>query len=296
MQHPKSGIRKSSAFVLRRDDAKWKTRIPRIGTNYCCATKHQPSLNRSLSDDASNEHPEPARWAKIGENWCNSCLASELTRLGILVVLICCSNPFLGLAAETNSDSDVPTSSLHPPRGEILPSFWEENGTLVILGGICLLAVIALCVWLFTRPKPPVIVPFAVVARKELEALRPQPENGLLLSRASQILRHYIGAVFGWPAGELTTAEFSHGLLSDPKVGPELAGEASKFLRACDIRKFAPLPPSTPDGVIAQAMRIIDLTESRLTELNRSAVAAVPDTNLKSPSQMDQRGRMASGA
>src|SRR5690349_10710498 len=57
-------------------------------------------------------------------------------------------------AAETNGASDLPASSLQPPRGEIPPSFWEQYGTWIILASLLLLCWIALGVWLMARPKP----------------------------------------------------------------------------------------------------------------------------------------------
>lgn len=178
------------------------------------------------------------------------------------------------IAADTSDPADLPASSLRPPRDEILPSFWEQYGTLIILGAVLILALAALAGWLLTRPKPQVQVPFGVQARIELEPLRQNPEDGPLLSRTSQILRRYLAAMFGLPPGELTTSEFCRMVLSDPKIGAELGRETSEFLQACDLSKFSPSPPGLPPGVVNRALDLIDRADKRLAESNR--VAATP--------------------
>ena len=58
-----------------------------------------------------------------------------------------------------------------------------------------------------------------VQARAALEPLRGQSENGALLSRVSQILRHYVAAAFDLPPGELTTVEFCGAIASHTRGG-----------------------------------------------------------------------------
>jgi hypothetical protein len=197
--------------------------------------------------------------------------------LRILAILAYPWTSFLTLAADTNVDSELPTSSLLPPRGEIPPSFWEQYGTWIVLGAVLFLLLLAFVVWLIIRPKPPVLVPYAVQARQELEPMRQLPEDGNLLSRTSQILRRYVAAMFGLPPGELTTTEFCQVILNDPKIGAELARETSEFLRGCDVRKFAPWPSEPPPGAVSRALGIIDGAERRLAELTRFATVATKD-------------------
>jgi hypothetical protein len=196
----------------------------------------------------------------------------------ILLPLACLSYPLIALSSDTNGALDSPSSSLRPPRGELLPSFWEQYGAWMILGAVLVLALIALAGWLVMRPKQEVPVPFAVQARIELEPLRQKPEDGALLSQTSQVLRRYIAAMFGLPPGELTTLEFCSAILNDPKIGAELGRETSEFLQVCDLRKFSPAPPSLPPGVVGRALSIIDRGESRLAELNRLAAASSTDS------------------
>src|SRR5262249_52431622 len=175
---------------------------------------------------------------------------SETRTLGlglwVSCVIIYVFTLIAALAAATNDGPELPSSSLRPPRGEISASFWEQYGLWVVLGAVLALGTFAALIWLLVRPRPPVPIPPAVQAREELEPLKQKPEEGFLLSDISQILRHYLAAVFPLPSGELTTTDLSRSIVQDQQIGPELGSEVIEFLRACDLRKFAPAPPATP--------------------------------------------------
>jgi hypothetical protein len=143
------------------------------------------------------------------------------------------------------------------------PTFWDQYSLWVILFGVLLLALVCAVVWVLTRPKPPMVVPPEVQARQALEPLRQQPEEGVLLSRVSQILRHYVAAAFDLPPGELTTAEFCRAIDGHAQIGPELSAALSEFLRQCDQRKFSPSAPVPPLGAVAQALKLIDQAQNR---------------------------------
>jgi hypothetical protein len=145
----------------------------------------------------------------------------------------------------------------------MLPTFWDQYSLWVILCGVLLLALVCAVAWILTRPKPPMVVPPEVQARQALEPLRQQPEEGVLLSRVSQILRHYVAAAFGLPPGELTTAEFCRAIDGHAQIGPELSAALSEFLRQCDQRKFSPSAPVPPLGAVAQALKLIDQAQAR---------------------------------
>jgi hypothetical protein len=213
-----------------------------------------------------------------------------------LTFLIFVSTSVVASSAETNVLPDLPSSSLKPPRGEILPSFWEQYGTWIVLGSVVALAAIGVVIWLASRPKPSTPIPWAVQARQELDSLRHQPEDGFLLSRTAQIVRHYVAMAFGLPAGELNTSEFCGTVEGCEKIGPELAHEIIDYLHASDLRKFAPGPKETPLGALARAERIIERTESRLADLSR--VAFTPSTDLDSPRppKTAREQKLASGA
>jgi hypothetical protein len=167
------------------------------------------------------------------------------------------------LAATTNSIDPDAIPPLRPPHAEIPPTFWEQHGVWLVILGVLLLAVVGAAVWFLTRPKPPVIVPPEVLARQALEPLHGQPEDGALLSRVSQILRHYTAAAFGLPPGELTTAEFCRAIAGHAQVGPELAAALSDFLRLCDHDKFSPPAPVPPLSAVARALKLIDYAQAR---------------------------------
>ncbi len=156
------------------------------------------------------------------------------------------------------------------------PDFWEQYGLWVVLGAAFLLTSVCVAAWFLARPKPPVVVPPEVQARKALEPLRQQPEDGALLSRVSQILRHYIAAAFGLPPEELTTAEFCRAIAGHERAGPDLAAALSDFLRQCDQRKFSPPAPAPPLSAVAQALRLIDQTQARLAALAQAAAQRPP--------------------
>jgi hypothetical protein len=184
-------------------------------------------------------------------------------------------------AAEDLADSNsLPT--LRPPRPELPPSFWEQYGAWTIAGGILVTLAIVGLVLYARRPRPVAIEPPQVTARRALEVLRGRPEDGNLLSRVSQVLRHYVAAAFGLPSGEMTTAEFKSSIAGSEEIGPELTQRLGDFLRECDERKFAPspqLPPPLPEkreaGAVPKALELIGLAEGRKAALAEAARNAV---------------------
>jgi hypothetical protein len=181
----------------------------------------------------------------------------------------------LTLSAATNLLEPDEIPPLRPPRAELPPTFWEQHGVTVAAGIVVFLGLLTILIWYLRRPVPPVIVPPATLARRELETLRPQPENGAVLSRVSQIVRHYLAAAFGMGTGELTTSEFCGALAAQERIGPELAGAVGDFLRRCDDHKFKPASqaPAGPLGAISGALGLIDRAEARL-QIQRSAAQA----------------------
>ena len=175
------------------------------------------------------------------------------------------------LAATTNSLASDDIPPLRPPHGEIPPTFWEQHGVWLVIPSVLLLALVGAAVWFLTRPKAPVIVPPEVQARQALEPLRRQPEDGALLSRVSQILRHYVAAAFSLPPGELTTAEFCRAIAGHAQIGPDLTAALSDFLRLCDQDKFSLPAPVPPLNAVAQALKLIDQAQARHFTLAQSA-------------------------
>ena len=167
--------------------------------------------------------------------------------------------PLTVIAADTN---DLP--KLVPAYGEIQPTFWEQHGTLVIIGSCAFLVLAALAVWKILQPKPAVILPPEMVARAALSQLSQQSEDGKLLSEVSQILRCYLGSVWQLPGVELTTAEFYAALVQPDKIHPSLGESISSFLRECDVRKFSPARGTDPLDAVNRALKIVAQVENEI--------------------------------
>ncbi len=182
------------------------------------------------------------------------------------------------LAADTNSDLLDKIPPLKPPRGEMPPTFWEQHGLAVTLSAIGAVLVLAVVVSFVTRPKPTAPVPPIILAREALNSLRSRTEDGVILSRVSQILRRYIAAEFSLGPDELTTTEFARLLAGNEKVGPELGGRLTSFLRDCDERKFSASRPEAPLNAISTAAQLLNLAEFRKKQL--LAAEASKDANL----------------
>jgi hypothetical protein len=162
-------------------------------------------------------------------------------------------------------------AKLRPPRAEIPPTYWERYNVWIIVGALVFLALVGIIVWIVTRPKPPIIVPPEVRAKQALASLLTKPEDGLLLSKVSQILRRYIAEAFALPPGEFTTTEFCRLIAGHERIGPELAGNVSEFLRRCDERKFTPAPPAASMTAAATALQMVETAQARLAEQRRQA-------------------------
>ena len=174
--------------------------------------------------------------------------------------LIAAIAAMLSVTARAADTSALP--ALIPAYGEIPPTFWEQNGTIVIIDVIVFLAVAVAVAWEIFRPKPAPVLPPEKTARAALTRLQAQPEDGELLSAVSQVLRRYIGTLFGFPGGEMTTAEFCAAISRHEKIGTELSGAIAGFLRECDVRKFSPANSATPINAVQRAMEIVARVEN----------------------------------
>jgi hypothetical protein len=165
-------------------------------------------------------------------------------------------------AAGTNEQS-----ALIPAYGEIPPTFWEQHGTLVIIGGFAFVVLAMLVLWKLFQPKPAVVLPPEILAREALTKLLRQPEDGRLLSEASQILRRYVITAFGLPSAEMTTKEFCAALACDKKIGNEAGNSISGFLRDCDERKFSTSPAVAPLNAAVRALELVAAAQKRRAQI-----------------------------
>jgi hypothetical protein len=174
-----------------------------------------------------------------------------------------------GLVMQAVAQEEGP--KLQPPLGEIPPTFWEQHGLTVILAAGGIILFIVLGVWFWLQPKPVAVLSPEEVARRELDALSKRPEDGEVISRASQILRQYVLGVFELPAGQPTTAEFCKLIGRSDKVGNELSTSLADFLRHCDERKFAKSGSIVPLNAAARALELVKQGEARHEQLRQNA-------------------------
>jgi hypothetical protein len=257
-----------------------------------------PEASRTVSRETGVKCKEDSRTPKPGGSLTIRCLAIASWSAAVLcrfsptvaiatVVLRLAAlagiYSFSAAAAEsisTNSNLLNQIPPLAPPKPEISPTFFESHqGLIWVLAGL-LVIFCAFIIWLIVRPKPaPIILP-AVAAREKLASLRGQPEDGVVLSRTSQILRHYLAAAFQLPAREMTTSEFSACISGDQRIQPELAAKVTAFLCAADERKFNLFPAQETLDAVTTVSQVIDQSEARLTELSLASDAKVsrPDS------------------
>ena len=146
---------------------------------------------------------------------------------------------------------------LAPAFPEMTPSFWELHQTAILIGVAVLLALVSVILWLALRTKPQPVPPPELVASRALDKLEHQPEDGMVLSEVSRILRRYVLAAFALPGGELTTAEFYTVLAQTRAINLDLGESISRFLRDCDELKFAPVKSGEPFNAVARARELV---------------------------------------
>jgi hypothetical protein len=175
------------------------------------------------------------------------------------------------LRGQTNSEATNAPLKLLPPYGELPLTFWEQHGTSIVFAGLITIALAAFGCWLIFRPRPKMIIPPEVQARQALEVLREQPEDGLLLSRVSQVLRKYFMVAFQLAPGELTTTEFCREISGNEKIGAELSSATADFLRDCDARKFSMAADSTKSDAANRALNLVKQAEQRRVQFRQLA-------------------------
>jgi hypothetical protein len=188
---------------------------------------------------------------------------------------------WLGLAPVVAlADGDLPP--LQPPHGELPASFWEQHRWAILVVALMTLALFVLLILWLRRSKPVVVVSPDEIARRALEALRGQPENGVLLMKVSGIFRRYVIFACGLPSRELTTTEVCRVVAVRPQFRPDLGNAIAIFLRQCDERKFAPTPPVSELCAVAGALALLEQIEQRRRQMTSRTPPPLPP-NLPPP-------------
>ena len=168
----------------------------------------------------------------------------------------------LNLAGRAAFAAEEEIPKLRPPHDELQPTFWELHGWWIVAGIALVLTMLAFLIAWLRRPKPDVVTPPEIRARRALEALRGRAEDAALVVEVTRILRRYVLSVFGLAPDELTTAEIRQVLQSSKPTGPDLADAIADFLRECDERKFSPAPPPPRIGVVDRALALLEKIEA----------------------------------
>ncbi len=179
------------------------------------------------------------------------------------------------LRGQTNSEATNAPLTLSPPYGELPPTFFEQHGTVLMLGGLGIIALVAFGLWLIFRPRPTIVIPPEMEARQALEMLRERPEDGAVLSRVSQVLRNYFIAAFKLAPGELTTTEFCRAISDNEGIGAELSNATSDFLRDCDARKFSTTANSEKLEAARRALQLVEQAEQCRAQLHKPGEAQI---------------------
>jgi hypothetical protein len=189
----------------------------------------------------------------------------SIRRSMFLYSLLLLATPAVFAQSQTNA-----LPNLLPPLAPMQPTFWEQHGIAVFIGGLILAALAAVGIWRILNPSPQPVLPPFIVASKALGKCRARPEDGKVLSEISQVLCRYISAVFNFSPGELTTAELCRELGRNEKLTPQLTRDISDFLRACDERKFSPAVSPEPLNAAGRALQFIVVIDEEARRQNEA--------------------------
>jgi hypothetical protein len=174
------------------------------------------------------------------------------------------------LAALTTNQPLEKIPPLRPPLDPILPGFWDNHGVQVLAAGLVVLLGLALLIWWLRRPSPVFTEPPEVTARRALEALRGHPEDPQAPARVARALCRCVQASLGLPLEEWTSDELLAALGRGAAVQPDVREALARFLRDCEARAFAPLPPAGPPELVERALELL----SRLEQKSRGPASA----------------------
>ncbi len=181
-----------------------------------------------------------------------------------------------GAPAAAPDVSDGP--DIHDIHGLAPLTYWERNGTRIILGSIAGVILLALILWLVLRKKPARLLTPYEVALRELDAARALPADAhdqAFAIAASDAVRHYLEKAYQMPAPERTTEEFLQEATRHAWLQGELAALLRRFLEFCDLAKFAgqELGTTEREQLLGSAHEFLDAAE-KLRQPQTAAPAA----------------------
>lgn len=162
-----------------------------------------------------------------------------------------------GLAQPSNQ---IP--ALKQPMPAMSATFWEQHAWVIVAVVVAFIALAAWVIARLARPKPVVVAPPEVIARRTLEAMRGRVEDEEIIRQVSQAVRRYIVAALRLDQEEPTTEELVASLSIARRLSRELVAALGDFLRDCDARKFAPLKPPAPPAVVPRALELVARCEA----------------------------------
>lgn len=158
------------------------------------------------------------------------------------------------------------TTDIHDLHSLIPLTFWERNGTLIIIYSLVGILLLTLVSWFLLRKKPVVRLTPHQIALRDLEAARTLATHGqdkVFASAASDAVRHYLENAYRMPAPERTTEEFLAEAARQAWLRGELATLLRRFLEFCDLAKFAGQELGTPEReqLLSAAREFLDTAE-----------------------------------
>jgi len=153
---------------------------------------------------------------------------------------------------------------LEPPRDLLRPDFWEQYGTLVLVGGLLVLSFIAFLVSRWMQPEPLVMETPLQAVRRVLHQLCKEPKNPDIASQSSRALKRYIQGRLKLMPGEMTTREIREAIHFRKELPEALVSKLESFFEQCDQWSFSTLPPADSLDPVETALSLVDQVESAL--------------------------------
>lgn len=231
-------------------------------------------------------------------------LTSGPQRVGPIQVRVVTEDGEVGRAQSPSASVEVASRLANEPHPELkAPTppvvVFEDDYTLawvlgtvvgaLVIAGLGFLVAVA---WMrrpkrAAPPRPP--RPAHEVAEERLAALLAERRRGLspeqaasFVDRLSDVLREYLGRRFGFQGLESTTDELMiH--LGQVELPGVLHAEVERFLRECDLVKFAEVVPSDSecDQLYAVAERVVERSRRSSDAPARSRPPGAPDAGAK---------------